>query len=78
MDEFSNMNYRELQKIAKTAGVKANLPKAEILKALRDNAVNGSFLTDDEDPPITDATPSSGNYYYSQVTQVMYSYTLVR
>ena len=60
MDEFSKMNYRELQKIAKTAGVKANLPKAEILKALRDNAENGSFLTDDEDPPIAEATPSSG------------------
>ena len=60
MDEFSKLSYRELQQIAKTAGVKANLPKAEILKALRDNAANGSFLTDDEDPPLQQ-NMSSGN-----------------
>ena len=48
MDEFSKMNYRDLQKLAKTAGVKANLPKAELLKALRDHAANASLLSDDE------------------------------
>ena len=48
MDEFSKMNYRDLQKLAKTAGVKANLPKAELLKALRDHAAHASLLSDDE------------------------------
>eukprot|EP00088_Acartia_fossae_P010283 TRINITY_DN15110_c0_g1_i3.p1 TRINITY_DN15110_c0_g1~~TRINITY_DN15110_c0_g1_i3.p1 ORF type:complete len:546 (-),score=166.69 TRINITY_DN15110_c0_g1_i3:377-2014(-) len=58
MDEFSGMNYRDLQKLAKTAGVKANLPKAELLQALRDHAANASILTDDEDPPIEDIPQS--------------------
>ena len=35
MSSFSGMNYRDLQKLAKTAGVKANLPKAERIKALQ-------------------------------------------
>ena len=34
MSSFAGMNYRDLQKLAKTAGVKANLPKADLIKAL--------------------------------------------
>jgi len=41
-DGFDKMNYRDLQKLAKTAGVKANLPKAELIKALQENAANDS------------------------------------
>lgn len=43
MDDFERMNYRDLQRLAKTAGVKANLPKADLIKALQDNAANDSF-----------------------------------
>ena len=41
-DGFEKMNYRDLQRLAKTAGVKANLPKAELVKALQENAANDS------------------------------------
>jgi len=47
MSSFSGMNYRDLQKLAKTAGVKANLPKAELIKALQDNAANDSVEMED-------------------------------
>merc|ERR1719397_412590 len=35
------MKYKELQKMAKKAGVKANLPKAELLQALLDTNLGG-------------------------------------
>ena len=32
--KYSVMKYKELQKLAKKVGVKANLPKADLIKAL--------------------------------------------
>ncbi len=37
MDKLEEMNYRHLQQLAKAAGVRANLPKAELLRVLRDH-----------------------------------------
>ena len=37
MDKLEAMNYRDLQKLAKSAGVRANLPKAELLRVLQDH-----------------------------------------
>jgi hypothetical protein len=34
---MEGMNYRDLQKLAKNAGLRANLPKAELLRALQDH-----------------------------------------
>jgi len=52
------MNYRDLQKLAKTAGVKANLPKAELIKALQDNAANDSVEMEDS-PTATKSSRKS-------------------
>lgn len=40
MDSLEEMNYRDLQKLAKSLGVRANLPKAELLRALQDRQAN--------------------------------------
>eukprot|EP00091_Calanus_sinicus_P010888 TRINITY_DN2494_c0_g1_i1.p1 TRINITY_DN2494_c0_g1~~TRINITY_DN2494_c0_g1_i1.p1 ORF type:complete len:191 (-),score=83.55 TRINITY_DN2494_c0_g1_i1:536-1108(-) len=37
LDKMENMKYKELQKLAKKVGVKANLPKAELIQALVEN-----------------------------------------
>jgi len=58
MSSFSGMNYRDLQKLAKTAGVKANLPKAELIKALQDNAANDSVEMEDS-PTATKSSRKS-------------------
>ena len=34
MEDFENLKYKDLQKLAKAAGIKANSPKAELVKAL--------------------------------------------
>jgi len=43
VDNLKSMKYKELQKLAKKVGVKANLPKAELIQALLDSeAVNNT------------------------------------
>lgn len=37
LEKMENMRYKELQKLAKKVGVKANLPKAELIQALLEN-----------------------------------------
>lgn len=37
LEKMENMKYKELQKLAKKVGVKANLPKAELIQALLEN-----------------------------------------
>lgn len=37
LEKMENMKYKELQKLAKKVGVKANLPKAELIQALVEN-----------------------------------------
>ena len=57
MEDLNKLKYKELQKLAKAAGIKANSPKAELVKALEDlNNVNeevdvekSSVLVDDID-----------------------------
>ena len=48
-DSFKTMSYRDLQKLAKTAGVKANLPKADLIRALEGNASSLDEESADED-----------------------------
>jgi hypothetical protein len=63
------MNYRDLQKLAKSAGLRANLPKAELLRALQDHeqdnarvnaqdsssVLNTTFEVDPDVEPVTEA-----------------------
>jgi len=44
---MEKMKYKELQKMAKKVGVKANLPKAELLQALLDNNLGGTGTDQD-------------------------------
>merc|ERR1719154_205380 len=46
MDDLQNLKYKELQKLAKAAGIKANSPKAELVNALI--AFNSESETEDE------------------------------
>ena len=49
MEDLQNLKYKDLQKLAKAAGIKANSPKAELIKALQD-ADGQNNITDDEEP----------------------------
>jgi hypothetical protein len=53
MENLETMNYRDLQKLAKTVGVRANLPKAELLRVLQDHQNNVT--------PAGNSEMSSGN-----------------
>jgi len=44
---MEKMKYKELQKMAKKVGVRANLPKAELLQALLDNNLGGGCADQD-------------------------------
>jgi len=47
LEKLEKMKYKELQKMAKKVGVKANLPKAELLQALVENNLGGSGADQD-------------------------------
>jgi hypothetical protein len=60
------LNYRDLQKLAKNAGLRANLPKAELLRALQDHqqqnktqdsnsVLNTTFEIDPDAEPVGEA-----------------------
>ena len=57
MEDLNKLKYKELQKLAKAAGIKANSPKAELVKALEDlnnenekvDVEKSSVLVDDID-----------------------------
>merc|ERR1712045_873160 len=46
MEDLQNLKYKELQKLAKAAGIKANSPKAELVNALI--AFNNESETEDD------------------------------
>jgi hypothetical protein len=63
---MEGFNYRDLQKLAKNAGLRANLPKAELLRALQDHqqqnktqnsnsVLNTTFEIDPDAEPVGDA-----------------------
>jgi hypothetical protein len=63
---MEGLNYRDLQKLAKNAGLRANLPKAELLRALLDHqqqnktqdsnsVLNTTFEVDPDAEPIGEA-----------------------
>ena len=49
MEDLQNLKYKDLQKLAKAAGIKANSPKAELIKALQE-ADGQNNIADDEEP----------------------------
>jgi hypothetical protein len=64
--KMEGMNYRDLQKLAKNAGLRANLPKAELLRALQDHqqqnktqdsnsVLNTTFEIDPDAEPVGEA-----------------------
>jgi len=56
-DDYSAMSYRDLQKLAKTAGVKANLPKAELIAALQKSAEE--WISEDEEENAISSPPAA-------------------
>jgi hypothetical protein len=64
--KMEGLNYRDLQKLAKNAGLRANLPKAELLRALQDHqqqnktqdsnsVLNTTFEVDPDAEPVGEA-----------------------
>jgi hypothetical protein len=64
--KMEGLNYRDLQKMAKNAGLRANLPKAELLRALQDHqqqnktqdsnsVLNTTFEIDPDAEPVGEA-----------------------
>lgn len=50
MEDLQNLKYKDLQKLAKAAGIKANSPKADLIKALKEVDVQNNITDDEEEP----------------------------
>ena len=54
MEDLQNLKYKDLQKLAKAAGIKANSPKAELIKALQEADGQNNIADDEETQTITE------------------------
>ena len=57
MENLDNLKYKDLQKLAKEAGIKANSPKAVLIESLREveNQKEAEAIKQDLNPHIVNA-----------------------